>query len=325
MRTLMPARPGRPLLALLAANALVLGVGLVLAAPAASAQEAPGEQRQIGVRHGAPVFDLPPGAVPRPVTEQMTPYTAYYSFLSAEGTRRTFRMHVPRGAASGRPLLTVLHGLAQTFDRVSGYTGYDALAASRGFAVVYPGGYLSSWNAGRCCGQARDLKVDDHAVVATMTRMARTALGSDPHRLYLAGFSNGGMMALSLACRSPQTWAGVLVVSAAHTDTCRPAQPVPLMQVHGERDGVVPFRGLRHSSHLQSYLPSVAGTQSLWRSVNTPTGTRTLLITIRGGGHGWPRGQGGAAPGGAATPAYDASGHGWSFLSGQQRRRPAPL
>lgn len=316
-------RHARTLLVLLAALTLSLASGVALGGPA-SADEPRVEQRQTGTRLGAPVFHLPAGAVPAPVTEAMTPYTAYYTLIAAEGTQRTFRLHVPRGAASGRPLLTVLHGMSQTFESVAAYTGYDQLAAARQVAVLYPGGYSSSWNAGRCCGPARDLRLDDHAVLQTMTRLARGALRSDPHRLYLAGFSNGGMMALSLACRSPERWAGVLVVAAAHTDPCRPRDAVPVMQVHGTADGVVPFRGAAHSAHLGTYLPGAAGTQALWRSANDSARRRTLLITVRGGGHTWSKGRGGATAGGVAAPGYDTSGHGWSFLSVQRRSVPAP-
>ncbi|MEX2291806.1 MAG: PHB depolymerase family esterase [Mycobacteriales bacterium] len=315
---------GRSLAALLAAIALALGVAVLAGTPAAAVEEPWVEQRLIGVRDGAPVFDVPVGAVPDPVTELRTPYTAYYSVVATDGHRRTFRLHVPRGAASGRPLLTMLHGLSQSFDSVTAYTRYDALAAAGQFAVVYPGGVHSSWNAGRCCGPARALQVDDQAAVLAMTRLARAALSSDPHRLYLGGFSNGGMMALSLACRSPQTWAGVLVVGAAHTDPCRPDRAVPLMQVHGTGDRIVPYGGTRHSSHLGSYLPGVAGTQALWRDVNARQGARTLLITVRGGGHDWPQGRGGATSQGIATPSYDTSGHGWNFLAAQRRATPAP-
>lgn len=105
---------GRSLVALRAALTLALGVAVLASPPAAAVAEPWVEQRLMGVRDGAPVFDVPVGAAPSPVTELMTTYTAYYSFVAADGHRRTFRLHVTRGAASAaRPAPAVPRRLQQ--------------------------------------------------------------------------------------------------------------------------------------------------------------------------------------------------------------------
>lgn len=79
-----------------------------------------------------------------------------------------------------------------------------------------------------------------------------------PHeRIVLAGFSQGGAMALHAALRSPRPLGAVLVLSGylplAHA-LAREAEParrdVPILFCHGRRDGVVPCAGGRMSHDL---------------------------------------------------------------------------
>ncbi len=72
--------------------------------------------------------------------------------------------------------------------------------------------------------------------------------GIDTRRIALAGFSQGGAMALHLATRHPQALAGVIALScylplSREFETSRHAanQATPIFMAHGTQDPVVPY------------------------------------------------------------------------------------
>lgn len=295
------------------AVAVVLLALAALLAPPASAQTA--GQVYLGVdADGVPQYRLAAGAAPTPVRPGSTAYRADY-VVPVDGRDRVFRLYVPPGLA-GRPapLVIGLHALYSGRQKAQALMGWERLATASRFVVLYPQGTGSSWNAGRCCGRAVGEGVDDVRALVQLQRLAGQVYPVDPRRRYVTGFSNGGMMALALACARPDVVAGVLVVAGAHVTPCRPSRPVPVLQVHGTRDTVVPFGGTSYSDFLATSLPSVEATQNLWSGVNTPRSAATRLVRIEGGGHAWP-----AASGTPGTP-YDTTARGWDFLRAQRSR-----
>jgi phospholipase/carboxylesterase len=86
---------------------------------------------------------------------------------------------------------------------------------------------------------------------------AEIARGFVPERIVLAGFSQGGAMALHTGLRYPETLAGILALSSylplAHTlaaekHNCN--QDTPVFMAHGSEDPVVPM-ALGHAGHQQ--------------------------------------------------------------------------
>ncbi len=293
----MPAPPRTVLLLLIVA--LLAGVPLLGAAPAAVAQSAP-EPVFLGTGDdGVPRYRLPPGARPRPGAQR-----ADY-FVTLGGRERVFRLHVPSGL-DGRPvpLVAGLHALYSDRRKAEAVMDWKRLAPGR-FVVVYPQGLSASWSSGRCCGRSSDEGVDDVSALTEMLRLVDGAYPVDPQRRYVTGLSNGGMMALALACARPDLVAAALVVAGAHMTPCRPARAVPLMQVHATADSVVPYDGTAYSDFLDAQVPSVADTQRLWRGVNAPRSRPTVLVRLEGGSHTWP------------TTSYDTTGRGWAFLREQ--------
>lgn len=257
-----------------------------------------------GVSH----YRVAPGAVPLPVRPVDSAYRADYT-VTVDGRDRVFRVYVPPGLA-GRPapLVMGLHALYSDRRKAADLMGWERLATAERFVVLYPQGSGASWNAGRCCGAAVREGVDDVRALVELQRLAGRIHPIDPRRRYVTGFSNGGMMAVALACARPDVVAGVLVVAGAHVTPCRPRRPVPVLQVHGSEDAVVPYGGTSYSDFLGTHLPPVTGTQSLWSGVNAPRSRPTQLVRIAGGGHAWPR-----TSGTTGTP-YDTTARGWSFL-----------
>ncbi len=163
---------------------------------------------------------------------------------------------VPANADSGdpsdqasrplRPAVFVLHGGLGSGEQAEEFSGFDALADRDGFVVIYPDGLRRQWNDGREGGPARP-SVDDVGFLAALAARAVADHGADPHRLYVVGISNGGMMALRLACERSRLFAGFAAVIAnlprSLRTGCRPEVPVPVLVMAGTADPLVPFEG----------------------------------------------------------------------------------
>ena len=164
---------------------------------------------------------------------------------TADGDR-TAIVHHGASAAAGAPLVVVLHGARGTAADMRANLGWDALADREGLVVAYPDGLDRTWNAGGCCGPARDRGVDDvgflDALVATLRR--DDAVGA----VYAVGFSNGAMMSYAWACARPGALAGIGPVAGALTVDCPAPAPLTVVAVHGTRDERVPIGGGRGPS-----------------------------------------------------------------------------
>lgn len=245
------------------------------------------------------------------------------------GIDREYLIHRPTTAAAGlRPAVLVFHGGGGTAANMSRATTFDRLADRDGFVAVYPEGYERSWNDGRGTDtKAGAAGIDDVAFVAALIDRLVADEHVDPARVYATGLSNGAMFTELLGCRLADRLAAIAPVSgplpAADESTCAPAHSLPVLEIHGTADPIVPYDGgtvrvtsgnLGGSGH--SPVLSVPATQQLWRTKNacgpaTSTalpattddgtsvtvesadcadGAKVQLYTVAGGGHSWPDG-----------------------------------
>lgn len=110
----------------------------------------------------------------------------------------------------------------------------------------------------------RDSEARLHALIAREQNR-----GIAPERIVLAGFSQGGAMALHTGLRYPQPLAGVLALSTylplhdlIHDELHRGNLGVPIFMAHGTADDVVPFALGEASYHLLKAL----GARIEWHS-----------------------------------------------------------
>ena len=142
------------------------------------------------------------------------------------------------------PAVIVLHGAISSAAWAAGRFGFAEAAAARGFAAVFPQGMGAQWNIERA---PLSPKVDD---VSFLRRLAVEIIErgvADPDRIYIAGVSSGGMMALRMVCEASDLFAGAGTVIAsmpvATGARCRPARPVPIIMFNGTADRLVPYAG----------------------------------------------------------------------------------
>lgn len=165
--------------------------------------------------------------------------------------QRSYIVRAPEGVTTPMPLLIMFHGAGGNGVSAEQVTGFSDAAAAHEFVVAYPNGTLANsvpgelaWNAGACCGLASGGNVDDVAYVLAMIAEVQAAYPIDPSRIYLAGYSNGGMMSYRLACEHAELFAGIAVISGAlNYSPCEPTVPVSLLIVHGTADLTVPYEG----------------------------------------------------------------------------------
>lgn len=287
-------------------------------------------------------------ALAAPGASALTPGSHALS-LRHDGRERGFILHVPASyrAEQPAPLVLALHGgggsmAVMARDRLYGLVSQSEAS---GWIVVFPNGYsrlagkLATWNAGLCCGAARDKGSDDVGFLRAVVADVQRRLAIDPQRIFATGMSNGGMMGYRLACEASDVFRAIAAVAGTDgTTDCRPGRPVPVFHLHAKDDDRVLFNGGSGSaSDTHADFVSVPATVDKWARLNACSGPvqRVLekpgvVCEVRGGcqggaevrlcvtetgGHSWPGGR--KALGGKGSDALDATAEIWAFFARQ--------
>jgi polyhydroxybutyrate depolymerase len=245
------------------------------------------------------------------------------------GDNRKYRLHMPPSCDGERqlPLVVAIHGSFSKARLMEWESGWSVLADREGFIVAYPEGFgifglLQHWNAGHCCGKAAEDNFDDVGFIDCVVDELIAELPVDRRRIYVTGFSNGGMLTHRYAAERSERIAAAAPVAGAvggRADTNRPIWvasaprvPVPILIMHGHDDAAVPYEGGRRVDRRspREYL-SVHDSAAFWRKHNhtqdpcrretlhagavvvqtwqgKPNGADVVLYSIRGWGHEWP-------------------------------------
>jgi len=253
------------------------------------------------------------------------------------GQARAYRVFVPPTLDRSRPapLVMVLHGGRNTVEDMVKTTLFDREAAAGGFIAAYPEGVGKVWNAGTCCGTGPRRGLDDVGFLAEVLDRLLADYPIDRSRVFVAGVSNGAMMAYRFACeRADRVTAVGSVAGAVVVEGCQPSRPVSVLEVHGTEDPLVPYLGGQPSAVEAQGAPPYTSTPAmmrLWAEVNgcpapapaqttgpvtieswagCRSGSAVRLVTVQGGGHIWF-----ASGLGPANGALDATSAIWRFFS----------
>lgn len=226
------------------------------------------------------------------------------------------------GQPAGAPIVMVLHGAGGSGAQVRRASGFDAWAARAGVVAVYPSGEGRLWNDGRFAGNARQRDLAARDDVGRLIALARALSASgmgDSDRLFVIGHSNGGGMALRLACDRPDAVRGIAVVATKvlkDVGCPRANRPVPAVFFYGTADELNPHAGRSGTSRRDrnlGYSYSAAESLSIWAGRNgcgaagpavlidpAPDGVSVTrrdwtgcaaplrYFETEGGGHAWP-------------------------------------
>lgn len=238
------------------------------------------------------------------------------------GQSRSYRLFVPASLpAKNVRLIVALHPLGGSPASFEADSDFDDGAAGTGTLVAYPAGYAHSWNAGTCCGQAHVRGVDDVAFLDAVIADIEAHYPVDRQRIAVGGFSNGAMMSYRYLCeRSTRVHVAFIGSGALTSPGCRFSHPVRVLQFHGLRDEVLPWRPFVTKSlddvtradgcsgHFRAM--SVGPAVTRLRATRCPAGGSVVVFRSRSLVHGWVTG-----PDAVSKYGVDETDATWAWLA----------
>lgn len=171
------------------------------------------------IKMGQALAGLPGRAHPAAAPEPALPPGALFledRYACTAGARR-YRLYVPSTVSEGvQGLVVMLHGCTQTPEDFAAGTGMNALAEEHRLLVVYPAqtsgdNSMSCWNWFRPGDQVRD--AGEPAIIAGLTERLRDQYAVPVDRVFVAGLSAGGAMAVIMGETYPDMYGAVGVHS----------------------------------------------------------------------------------------------------------------
>lgn len=227
-------------------------------------------------------------------TEAPIPYVPPGNHIGRLENGGLYLLHVPIGhdLTQPLPLLISYHDIGVNPLQHARMTGFSDVADQAGFIAVYPQALGEGLAFDPLAGSPdveRSLVLVEHL---------QTHLSIDTSRIYVVGYSLGGSMAHRVACDLSDTVAAVVMVAGAAfvDDSCAPTQPVPILGIHGQDDGLIPYVG---NANLVGFIewgeawalrngcvgePTVTDSLLLWEDCDA----RVQLVGVEGLSHQWP-------------------------------------
>ena len=156
-----------------------------------------------------------------------------YKKVSVSG--RDVYVYAPSGLAENSPLLLSLHGANQDPDYQQSNTHWETVADTAGFVVAYPKGGegYSAW----------DISGDQDTkwISAVIDQLVKD-YKLNPKRVYLSGFSMGGMFSYHAISKIADKIAAIAPCSGTNVYGASKAQrPMPIFHPHGTKDDVLNY------------------------------------------------------------------------------------
>ncbi|MBL3657191.1 extracellular catalytic domain type 1 short-chain-length polyhydroxyalkanoate depolymerase [Fulvivirga sediminis] len=218
-----------------------------------------------------------------------------YDYIQVGGTTRSMITYAPSGLGQNRPLMINMHGYNQDAPYQQAQAKWESIANSEKFVVVYPNGLNKAWDI----SGSRDIDF----ILAIIDNMS-SRFGIDRNRVYLSGFSMGGMMTYHAANRIADKIAAFAPVSGYPIGgaSANSSRPVPIIHTHGTSDDVVSYSGVQGTLNAwktrngcpnngqvidpyPSNKPNSVASKTTWGTCSE--NTKIVLITLEGKGHWW--------------------------------------
>lgn len=146
---------------------------------------------------------------------------------------RQTAVYAPNGAHTNRPLLISCHGMNQDINYQRNETRWEQVADTADFIVAYPSSVGSTWDIS---GSS-----DTDYLIDIIKELSKT-YKIDETRVYMSGFSMGGMLTYHCMNTIPDYFAAFAPISGFMSAEFNPAtRPVPLIHTHGTGDDVVTY------------------------------------------------------------------------------------
>jgi polyhydroxybutyrate depolymerase len=246
---------------------------------------------------------------------------------------RPYELRVPDtyDASKPAPLVIALHGYGDNDDATSleKWMRLTPTANSRGFLYALPNGTFDSthqrfWNATDACCNFFGSKVDDVGYIAAVIDDVARTHNLDRKRVFITGISGGAIMAHRLACDLSDRIAAIVSISGTtwkDASKCQPTSAVSVVELHGDKDDVVPYEGGSLDGNDPIPIPSAHETVQRWATSNgctgqlAPTGARLDLETAVAGAETRVEAYGGCAHGDVELWTAEGGPHASYFTS----------
>tara|TARA_Y100000739_G_C20578204_1_gene451397 strand:- start:199 stop:1098 length:900 start_codon:yes stop_codon:yes gene_type:complete len=240
--------------------------------------------------------------------------------INHDGLARTYILHKPDNFAENSPLVFVLHGFTSSATTIMTYSQMNQIADENGFMVCYPQGTAlpsgeTHWNA-----NLEMSSIDDIGFLHQLANKLQESYKINPKNTFVSGMSNGGFMSYTLACKKSNVFKAIASITGTMSGndwlTCNPSNKIPIMQISGTDDEVVPWDGTMSTAYGWGGAPHIIKVMDYWANLNgcdsvekidfadidtTDNSTVSLtkqkgsqynnevwLYTVTGGGHDWP-------------------------------------
>jgi len=210
--------------------------------------------------------------------------------INVNGANRSMLVYAPSGIEKNRPLIIQMHGMNQDAPYQQNAAKWESIADTARFVVVFPNGENKAW----------DISGDkDINFLKAIINNMYEKYGIDKKRVYVSGFSMGGMMSYHAANKMGDMIAAIAPVSGGGSPNS-PKRAMPIMHTHGTTDDVVNYNSTvntlkgwvnaqKCSSNSQkikpypSTKPGSAASLEIWSGCTD--GVEVRLLTIDGKGH----------------------------------------
>jgi len=229
------------------------------------------------------MLTLTPAATTRAWTDRET------LTISVGGTERTFVCCTPDGLEQGRPLMIALHGMTWDADYMRTHFRAESVADTARFCVIYPDGLNEMWDISG---------TTDTDFISSIIEWAANQHGIDRRRVYLTGFSMGGMMTYHAMNTIADRIAAFAAMSGYPllSPSYESSRPVPLLHIHGTSDLLVWYSGVsavisgwvnrnQCNSQAETTIPYKAENIERYRYLDGLEGSEVVLIKMNGVAH----------------------------------------
>ena len=177
------------------------------------------------------------------------------------------------------PLVVMLHGCTQDPDDFAAGTGMNEAAREQGFYVLYPEQSQAAnpsrcWNWFKHGDQRRD--GGEPALLASMTQTVMERRGIDRRRIFIAGLSAGGAMAIIVAEAYPEIFAAVGVHSGLPRGAAANVMEALAVMKSGAAKPASPTMGTR----AQMHVPTIVFHGDQDRTVHPRNGEQVIAAVL---------------------------------------------
>lgn len=212
--------------------------------------------------------------------------------INVNGANRSMIVYAPSNIEKNRPLIIQMHGMSQGADYQKNAAKWEPIADTARFVVVFPEGENKAW----------DISGDkDVNFLKAIINQMSTKYGINKNRVYVSGFSMGGMMSYHAANKMGDQIAAIAPVSGYPIGNPAPASKrvMPILHTHGTSDDVVNYNSAvtylkrwvdynkcsTNSKVTKPYpanKPGSAAYLEVWSGCNENTEIRLMSITGKG-------------------------------------------